>query len=899
MNNLGDYFGELGSREGKPKMQLAARWAWKEIRSITRCLRNAFVRCHFDRNPLVVDSNVTGPAMGNKLADYFATQIDMNLRVFKIQKCAGQGYPDRRLLRVANQRSYALELKATRSFEPKSNHRVILTCSTRKLRRHFVAPINHLLVTIFHNKEGNNVWIRNFRIDFLEPWTKVRVRLEASVSQHLLAKSQHPNFWGVKMDPTELMSSQGLSFRKVEATCVAKRNGAVVSAANADPINSTGRKRSVPLMLDCGVLPTQAGARSQPGELPGRAEMNGTTEAPAIQEMGKSTPYLSKSDFKMARTCPAKLFYKKLRYPTLLDYDPYMASLADGGFMVGKLAQLQYPEGVLVSTLDPWTAVAETKGLLENERVTIFEAAIYHENRLVRIDVLRKDGKDFDLIEVKSKAGDSNKYRAGTLFSGAKGSVRSEWRDYLEDVAYQAGVLRAAYPQASVHCFLLTPDKAKTARLDGLCQRFRMRREGRTVEVDVIGDPTELRREDILTLFPVDAEVSALAGDVAVATRQFMPGLLPTLKKLPAQIGYNCRNCEYRIDDGAGKSGFAECWGPLALAKPHVFDLYQLRLAKGVSGKPIVNELVTKGKASLFDIPKCACDSAYGPRQIVQLKHTRSGKEWISPVLRRKLAGLKGPLHFIDFETSTVALPYHTGMRPFELVAFQWSCHTLTVPGTQPTHREWINCEHTYPNVEFARSLREAIGEKGVLMTWSNHERTTLRTIADKIDDYFPSEANLAAWLRGTTDGGRIVDMYALARDGYFHPEMKGSLSIKYVLPAIWRNNGELRAVAWFRKYAATKDGAALNPFATLPPLPIGEKDELVNEGTGAMRAYQAMLYGEEASEAVTKESWKRLLLQYCELDTMAMVIIFEHWWRRSFASQSRNEMLPGDTSSK
>ena len=101
-------------------------------------------------------------------------------------------------MRVANQRSYALELKATRSFEPKSNHRVILTCSSSKLRRHFVAPINHLLVTVFHKKEGNNVWIRNFRIDFLEPWTKVKVRLEASVSQHLLAKSPHASFWGSK-----------------------------------------------------------------------------------------------------------------------------------------------------------------------------------------------------------------------------------------------------------------------------------------------------------------------------------------------------------------------------------------------------------------------------------------------------------------------------------------------------------------------------------------------------------------------------------------------------------------------------------------------------------------------------------------------------------------------------
>jgi hypothetical protein len=224
-------------------------------------------------------------------------------------------------------------------------------------------------------------------------------------------------------------------------------------------------------------------------------------------------------------------------------------------------------------------------------------------------------------------------------------------------------------------------------------------------------------------------------------------------------------------------------------------------------------------------------------------------------------------------------------MRPFELVAFQWSCHTMTSPGTQPAHREWINFEQAYPNVEFARTLRAAVGDAGTLLTWSNHERTTMRTIAEKIEAYFPEELELASWLRHVVDGSRIMDMCALAREGYFHPEMKGSLSIKYVLPAIWRHNSALRDVPWFRKYAAVKDGAVLNPYATLPPLPIGGKEELVNEGTGAMRAYQAMLYGETGSSPKIKETWKRLLLQYCELDTMAMVVIFEHWWRRAESS--------------
>jgi hypothetical protein len=195
MRNLGNYFGELTSREGKPEVNLAARWPKKEVKSIVRCLRSAFARCRFDHHPLRVNPRTTGQAMGNRLASFFAGQLDRQLRHYRIEACAGQGYPDRRLRHTGKNRSYALELKATRSFEPKSTNRVILTCSSGKLQRHFAAPINHLLVTVFFRKRGRDVWIQDFRLDFLEPWSKVNVRLEASVSQHLLAHGKHASFW--------------------------------------------------------------------------------------------------------------------------------------------------------------------------------------------------------------------------------------------------------------------------------------------------------------------------------------------------------------------------------------------------------------------------------------------------------------------------------------------------------------------------------------------------------------------------------------------------------------------------------------------------------------------------------------------------------------------------------
>ena len=55
---------------------------------------------------------------------------------------------------------------------------------------------------------------------------------------------------------------------------------------------------------------------------------------------------LSKSNFKIAQSCGTKLYYTKNQYPSLNEGNEYMEILAEGGYMIGKLAQLMYPNGV-------------------------------------------------------------------------------------------------------------------------------------------------------------------------------------------------------------------------------------------------------------------------------------------------------------------------------------------------------------------------------------------------------------------------------------------------------------------------------------------------------------------------------------------------------------------------
>ena len=108
---------------------------------------------------------------------------------------------------------------------------------------------------------------------------------------------------------------------------------------------------------------------------------------------------------------------------------------------------------------------------------------------------------------------------------------------------------------------------------------------------------------------------------------------------------------------------------------------------------------------------------------------------------------------------------------------------------------------------------------------------------------------------------------------------MKGSLSIKDVLPAVWESDESLRADPAFAEYVGRDPtGRLLNPYDMLPPLPIGEKEEVVREGTGAMIVYQELMFGVASLDPAARKNYRRLLLQYCRLDTLAMAMIWRHW---------------------
>jgi hypothetical protein len=622
---------------------------------------------------------------------------------------------------------------------------------------------------------------------------------------------------------------------------------------------------------------------------------------------------LTKSAFKVGRSCPTKLYYYKAEYPSTLSDNAYLNFLADGGHIVGKLAQILHPDGILIGGKDDLdAAVAQTEAELKKENVTLFEAAIRHDNKLVRVDLLQKRGKSVRLIEVKSKSYDSDEehaYRSEgkrTTFMTGKGTPDREWRPYLEDICYQGYVLSLAHPELEWTPYLFLPDKAKTTKVEGLAAMFRVletkdpRSRKRYLDVEFNGDAAALRADDFMTLVNVEDEVKLLWDEVRDAAETLDRSLTPQLKKIVTEPSSVCSGCEYRVK-GTGKSGFRECWGARGDADPHLFDLY---FGTMIKGGDLFDSLIPQGKTSLLDVPTALLSGKRGDRQLIQINHTRSNTEWFSDELSSIIQGVKYPLYFIDFETSRVAVPYHAKMRPYEQVAFQWSCHTVAAPGAQPVHSDWINTQEMFPNFEFARSLRKQIGNSGSVLTWAHHESSVLKDIVGQARRYRKEDPELADWVAGliNDDHGRILDLNKVTLKNYFHPAMRGKTSLKAVLPAVWNNHPELHEIPWLKKYVSYEaDGRrVLDPYKTLSKIEIAGQAEIVQEGTGAMRAYQHMMYGKgREADAEVREGWRRLLLQYCELDTIAMLVVWTYWERalglraKGPSSRKREEVSP------
>lgn len=606
--------------------------------------------------------------------------------------------------------------------------------------------------------------------------------------------------------------------------------------------------------------------------------------------------YLTKSDFKAARACPTKLYYRKMGYPTRDDRNEYIGMLADEGYRVEALARTLFPEGRRIGyQADVESAARETLAALRDD-CTLFEATFISAGKLARADILIRRGQVFELIEIKTcgfdrqendrrlQDGRPNIFRSSRIPQ----AVRSEWRPYLEDAAFQVCVLEEIFRDASIIPYLLMMDTSRPVTLGGLHHCFALRSDPRaeglmqesSLSADFTGDPRDFHRNPFLAQVNVAEEVHTLMPEVRNLAESYRATLLPSLRRVPTPLSADCARCEYRVAD-SDLNGFRECWGELSDVTPHILDLYHAK-SLGRREEPLVNQLLAQGKAGLYDIPEeqlARRDGSVGEvaqRQRRQIHYTRENREWVSEELGSVLDRLSYPLYFVDFETCAPTIPRYEGMRPFETIAFQWCCQTVSAPEAPPLHTDWLQTADSFPNKEFALTLRRQVSDSGSILVWANHEETILKKIRSQLVERGEGETDLAMWLDEIVRSGRLVDMNQLTLKHYFHPRMRGSTSLKIVAEAVWGSNPTIRAR--LPRYLSADGDHATSPYRALPPIPIGDRMVSVAEGTGAIMAYYTMMERAAAKATPEAEHWRQLLLQYCQLDTLAMVMVWWHW---------------------
>lgn len=192
MSNLGDYYKTLLRWEEQEYRQLVHEWPMDLREDIVSAFVNVVSDTSIKSSVCPIKPGSTNQSIGNQVEKFTIEKLSVAIREFTIEHCSGSGYPDKILIKKEPQLRMPLEFKATSDWNEKDSNRRVLTSSSKKLRKQFTEPIYHLLLTVLYsNGEEDLKKINNIRLDFLEPTTKVNVRLEASVNHKILANGPH------------------------------------------------------------------------------------------------------------------------------------------------------------------------------------------------------------------------------------------------------------------------------------------------------------------------------------------------------------------------------------------------------------------------------------------------------------------------------------------------------------------------------------------------------------------------------------------------------------------------------------------------------------------------------------------------------------------------------------
>lgn len=264
------------------------------------------------------------------------------------------------------------------------------------------------------------------------------------------------------------------------------------------------------------------------------------------------------------------------------------------------------------------------------------------------------------------------------------------------------------------------------------------------------------------------------------------------------------------------------------LVKPNVFDINSMRNSTKF-------DLYHKGIISFSDLTNADINWKY--KEQVDFELYNKEDKIVQLKIRDFMSTLSYPLYFLDFETFQQSIPMYDGVSPYQQIPFQYSLHYIEKEGSDLEHKEFLAEAGIDPRRSLAEALVRDIPKDVCTLAYNmSFEKTVIKNLAELFPDLSEHLLNIRENIKDL-----MVPFYN--RD-YYSKDMKGSYSIKYVLPALFPDDPSLN---YHNLEEVHNGGEAMSAYANMGNLPLEDQKSL-----------------------------RHNLLKYCELDTYAMVKIWE-----------------------
>ena len=279
------------------------------------------------------------------------------------------------------------------------------------------------------------------------------------------------------------------------------------------------------------------------------------------------------------------------------------------------------------------------------------------------------------------------------------------------------------------------------------------------------------------------------------------------------EIGSICKNpdCEFKH----------YCWKDVSEKSIHY--LYRIRDGQR-------SQFISENIELVSDIPE---SYVKGGQRIQVVCEQKQESHIEKQKIEEHITKLKYPLYFLDFETISYPIPRYNGTRPFQNLPFQYSLHVQFSPDSPLDHYEFLFEQNENPMRAIAERLALDLGNEGSIIVYhQSFEKKCLEELSDAFLDISLPLKNIIS---------RLWDLEEIfAKKWFYDPKFNGSSSIKKVLPALVPD-------LTYKNLAIQKgdDAQAMYSFFINNSFSISEREKIKND-----------------------------ILEYCKLDTLAMVRI-------------------------